>query len=86
MSWSQQGNTTAARSRRLRELSRCDHARGPHDCHQSVTNGLWGGPWTVAGATSRNDKSHDFSWLFSPFFVVAGACNQRYLQLWSGAA
>ena len=33
--------------------------------------------------TKRSSKSDDLSLQVS---LVAGACNQRYLQLWSGAA
>ncbi len=35
------------------------------------------------GKTNRSPETGD---LFVPVQVVAAACNQRYLQLWSGAA
>ena len=38
---------------------------------------------TVAQQTKRSPETGD---LFMPVQLVAGACNRRYLQLWSGAA
>ena len=37
----------------------------------------------AAQQTKRSPETGD---LFVPIQLVAGACNQRYLQLWSGAA
>jgi site-specific DNA recombinase len=40
----------------------------------------------MLAAAQKTKRSPETGDLFVPIQLVAGACNQRYLQLWSGAA
>jgi len=50
---------------------------------RAVITGNLAAMLTVAQQTKRSPETGD---LLVPVQLVAGACNQRYLQLWSGAA
>jgi hypothetical protein len=40
----------------------------------------------MLAAAQQTKRSPETADLLAPIQLVAGACNQRYLQLWSGAA
>jgi hypothetical protein len=58
----------------------------PDDAAETPQIELKGNLAAMLGATVQTKRSPETGDLFVPIQLVAGACNQRYLQLWRGVA